>query len=152
MKALTLIQPWASLIAEGHKRIETRSWRAPSLIIGKRIAIHAGKKVEKGADDFEWRAMLRQLLGDGWEARIPKGAIVATAILSSVEQCTLSNRPGAPELWLGDYAPGRFMWHLHDVIRLEKPLPCRGYQNFWSLDAAISSFAIAYLENGRNIL
>ncbi len=40
MKALTLHQPWASLIACGRKRIETRSWktdyRGP-------LAIHAGK-------------------------------------------------------------------------------------------------------------
>lgn len=41
MKALTLHQPWASLIAVGAKRIETRSWstkyRGP-------LAIHAGAK------------------------------------------------------------------------------------------------------------
>jgi hypothetical protein len=27
MKALTLIQPWASLVAIGAKRVETRGWR-----------------------------------------------------------------------------------------------------------------------------
>ena len=40
MKALTLTQPWATLVAMGAKRIETRSWttnyRGP-------LAIHAGK-------------------------------------------------------------------------------------------------------------
>ena len=40
MKALTLHQPWATLVAVGEKRIETRSWstdyRGP-------LAIHAGK-------------------------------------------------------------------------------------------------------------
>lgn len=43
MKALTVRQPWASLIALGVKTIETRSWRAPKALIGERIAIHAGK-------------------------------------------------------------------------------------------------------------
>ena len=27
MKALTIIQPWATLIASGHKMNETRSWK-----------------------------------------------------------------------------------------------------------------------------
>lgn len=41
MRCLTLTQPWATLVAIGAKRIETRSWstsyRGP-------LAIHAGKK------------------------------------------------------------------------------------------------------------
>ena len=49
MKALTLHQPWASLIACGAKRIETRSWPPPKSLIGKRIAIHAG--IGDGADN-----------------------------------------------------------------------------------------------------
>ena len=43
MRALTLWQPWASLVAEGVKRIETRSWPCPPALIGHRIAIHAAK-------------------------------------------------------------------------------------------------------------
>lgn len=43
MKALTIWQPWASLIANGSKKIETRSWktnyRGP-------IAIHAAKNID----------------------------------------------------------------------------------------------------------
>lgn len=40
MKALTLTQPWASLVALGAKRIETRSWRTP---YRGSLAIHAAK-------------------------------------------------------------------------------------------------------------
>jgi activating signal cointegrator 1 len=43
--ALSLHQPWASLIAIGAKRFETRSWPAPKAMIGRRIAIHAAKTV-----------------------------------------------------------------------------------------------------------
>ena len=46
MKALTLKQPWASLIANGYKKYEFRTWktnyRGP-------ILIHAGKGIEKDA-------------------------------------------------------------------------------------------------------
>lgn len=44
MKALTLHQPWASLLAAGHKTIETRSWSTP---YRGPIAIHASAKVRR---------------------------------------------------------------------------------------------------------
>lgn len=44
MKAITLWQPWASLVAEGVKTIETRSWAAPAGLIGQTIGIHAAAK------------------------------------------------------------------------------------------------------------
>lgn len=44
MKVITLIQPWATLIALGEKQIETRSW---STKYRGEIAIHAGKKIDK---------------------------------------------------------------------------------------------------------
>lgn len=40
IKALTLTQPWAALVATGAKRIETRSW---STSYRGALAIHAGK-------------------------------------------------------------------------------------------------------------
>ena len=43
MKAITLKQPWASLVASGLKQVENRTWAVPRSIRGERIAIHAGK-------------------------------------------------------------------------------------------------------------
>lgn len=45
MKAISLWQPWASLIACGVKPYETRHWAPPRELIGQRIAIHAAKKI-----------------------------------------------------------------------------------------------------------
>ena len=47
MKAITLWQPWASMVAMGLKQNETRSWAPPKALIGERIAIHAAKRVPK---------------------------------------------------------------------------------------------------------
>lgn len=47
MKGITLTQPWASLVALGHKRVETRSWRP--LFEPGRIAIQAAKGFPKEA-------------------------------------------------------------------------------------------------------
>lgn len=47
MKALTVWQPWASLIHIGAKPFEFRGWRAPSSAIGQRIVNHAGARPVK---------------------------------------------------------------------------------------------------------
>lgn len=52
MKAITLKQPWASLVASGLKQVENRTWAVPRSIRGERIAIHAGK----GFDSMWWSA------------------------------------------------------------------------------------------------
>lgn len=44
MLALTIWQPWASLIAAGAKPFEWRSWPAHRGLVGRRIAIHAGAR------------------------------------------------------------------------------------------------------------
>lgn len=44
MKALTIWQPWASMIMAGVKPFEFRSWRPPRATIGQRIVIHAGAR------------------------------------------------------------------------------------------------------------
>jgi hypothetical protein len=49
MKALTLTQPWASLVAISAKKIETRSWRTA---YRGPLAIHAAKGFPKGAQDY----------------------------------------------------------------------------------------------------
>lgn len=52
MKAISLWQPYASLIAAGIKQFETRSWAPPKAMIGQTIAIHAAKKVDPNARAF----------------------------------------------------------------------------------------------------
>ena len=44
MYAITLLQPYAQLIADGVKPYETRSWKPPGHLIGQRIVIHAAKR------------------------------------------------------------------------------------------------------------
>ncbi len=44
MKALTIWQPWATLIMAGAKPFEFRGWPAPSWIIDEDVVIHAGSR------------------------------------------------------------------------------------------------------------
>ena len=89
MRALTLWQPWASLIAEGVKTIETRSWPAPKDLVGERFAIHAAAKMTREQRSIAYADPIGRALNDvgimlgGDCAALPLGAVVATARLAA---------------------------------------------------------------------
>lgn len=71
-KMLTLHQPWASLVAVGRKRIETRSWstsyRGP-------LAIHAAKRPPRDGEcpgRVEWNQVTQDVNGAGWIYWLPE--------------------------------------------------------------------------------
>lgn len=156
MKAISLWQPWASAIALGAKRIETRSWgtayRGP-------LAIHAAKRCIKAEladlDCYHfWKGALnrRQFPPSELWAMLPFGAIVAVCRLVQcrpVHKLTESDLHeiryrkwdadhcyGWTECELGNYGPGRFAWVLGDVTPLPGPVPWRGSQGFFEVDDA----------------
>ena len=128
MRAISLWQPWASLIADGYKQVETRSWstgyRGP-------LAIHAAKKI------VDWPSPYIAPLFDDFitEPRdLPRGCVVCVVRLWDVVRITRHNRPGSPESEFGDYREGRFMWRLKLLERLTKPYPCAGRQGLFEVD------------------
>ena len=132
--ALTLTCPWASIVL-AHKPIENRGWPPPTWIIGKRIAIHAGKKF----DEEDWlraQEILRRI-GinpiDAWE-KWPhfqvRGAIIGTAVVSGfIDDADADRTPHHRSPWFF----GRFGWVLEDRRRLPTPVAVRGLQKLWRL-------------------
>ena len=134
MKAITLHQPYATLIALGVKTIETRSWstsyRGP-------IAIHAGK----AAIDPELIGdRTLDIILDTWGLNInelPSGCVVATSWLTSVERTeALRDLVDDDDLQWGNFAAGRFGWVLDTVVPLDPPVPARGSQGLWDWGGA----------------
>lgn len=125
-KALTVWQPWASLLAAGVKEYETRSW---STRYRGLIAIHAAKR----QPDTDYRRLIggRGNMPDP----LPVGAVVALArLVDVVPTDTLRAKPGfmaSQEARLGDYAPGRFAWQMKIVEQYDPPLPAQGKQGLW---------------------
>lgn len=145
MKTISLLQPWASLIALGEKRIETRSWktnyRGPLLI-------HASAKIPKwakvlcqdfakliGIEKYEgsWLYYLEHGVG-------PFGKIIAKCDLVDVVQCVSTEIYGVKipkykltekEEAFGDYTPGRYAWILEDIEMLPEPIPAKGQLGLW---------------------
>jgi len=151
MKALTLTQPWATLVAIGAKSIETRSWYA-----GYRgpIAIHAAKTFPADCRALCSEEPFRTALcGAGFAPKfcaplestpeLPLGAVVATATLFTClrigegdMQCAADifgwlKRPMWPDFEFGDFTPGRFAWVLDDIKALKEPIVVRGSLGLW---------------------
>lgn len=138
MPVLSLWQPWASAIALGVKRFETRSWPPPDWLNGVRIAIHAAR-TQKGlylVGEPRWRDL--EAAGGGRtsgpiESRTPThnplGAIVCTAVVTGYHRSeVLAHLLDERERRWGDYAPGRFVWYLVDVRPVLPPVSFRGGQ------------------------
>jgi activating signal cointegrator 1 len=135
VKALPLNQPWATLVAIGAKRIETRGYppRRLGLHVGQRIAIYATKGLgpEQTAAEFVERCEsehFRQALAGArivTPADLPRGAIVCTCKIAAAEQMTLTwiDTIDERERAFGYYASGRWAWTLTGVDRLEPPPP-----------------------------
>lgn len=130
MKALTLTEPFASLVAMQQKRVETRSWstdyRGP-------LAIHAAKGYPKWAKETaeEFSDFLQYETGS-WDAEITRGRILCIVELVDVRR-TESARLHVPgkEYRFGDYGDGRFAWYLRYVSPvIGKPL-VRGALSLW---------------------
>lgn len=156
-RVLTLTQPWATLIALGAKRIETRSWstdyRGP-------LAIHAaaGLGPVGGLDGLAdlittepFKSALCDLIRDtrpNWVTteRLPRGAIVAVCSLIAckpmpdsvlhsgwaigLDEWDLTDQERA----FGDYSAGRYAWLLANVRALPEPIPARGALGLWTWD------------------
>lgn len=142
IRILSLWQPWASLIALGLKRYETRSWATPYR--GK-IAIQAAKRPVDSDGIRVWLKAqeLAEVMGDPrfhTYLNLPLGCIVAVADLSDCRMMDLKystltenlyayiNEQSDLERAVGDWQPGRYAWKLENIRPIAEPIPCRGAQ------------------------
>lgn len=143
MKVVTFIQPWATLIALGEKKIETRSWKTS---YRGSLLIHAGKKVNKEACEEYWIKGTLQLHGHTAN-NLPTGLIIAKCNLIDCIEIDLGTDPRNRRAYLkngervqgneysfGDYSPGRYAWILEEVEMLKEPIPAKGKLSLWEYD------------------
>lgn len=149
--AITIWQPWATLIAEGLKQWEFRSWPAFPVYVGRRIAIHAGARPARRT---EINALMTTLIyGDARSTgiadvpkaldllegaftrptRLPTRSVLCTAVLGRpVQNADLAAQIGVPLVNDSDReAHTNWGWPLTDVRRLEPFAPTQGRQGFW---------------------
>jgi hypothetical protein len=151
LPAITLWQPWASLVAQRAKPFESRSWPPPRRLIGRRVAIHAAARPVHVASDPTLAAAIAAALGRAdWVRTLPRGAVVCTARLAGAYRLrpgTVADRAvidaaveGSPPLAaivtdpFGNYREGRWVWHLVGIAPLDPPVAAKGRQGWWVWD------------------
>lgn len=163
MKALSLTQPYATLVSLGAKRIETRSWATP---YRGRLLIHAAKGLGPVGGKRGYKrlcstepflsvlSLARQNTSDvfylvDYFMGLPFGAIVAVCdLVDCVSTGLYSSVQHGSEIWqvppgnmsreysFGDYSPGRYAWLLADVQAFPESVECKGALGLWKPDAA----------------
>ncbi len=159
MKTISILQPWASLVVLGHKKIETRSWNTK---YRGELLIHASmgkqyKKIGYGNPLLEYYTELYENGMIEHMASLSFGAIIGKVNLEAVIPSENIDASGDPfqqsmlinsdrtkfasncatislqEYAFGDYSDGRFGWLLSDPILFKEPIPCKGQLGIWNL-------------------
>ena len=126
MKVLTIKQPWATLIIQGDKRFEFRSWQTK---YRGELLIHAGKGKDKEAIN-----RLKKYIPEV----LPQGKILGKVTL--VDCIKMS--PEFKEMLLNEnsdiYTKSSFKenygWQLENVEVFDEPIEVKGHLSLWDYE------------------
>lgn len=126
MKVLTIKQPWATLIMQGNKRYEFRSWQTK---YRGELLIHAGKGIDKEA----MKRLAKYIPKD-----MPTGKILGKVKLVDCircdddfkEKCLKENK----EVYAKSTFVEKFAWKLENVEVFDEPIEAKGKLSLWEYD------------------
>lgn len=129
MKVLSLTEPFATLISEGIKSIETRSWKTNYL---GRLYIHASSTKIPGM--YKKNEELMSLIT---KKDLNYGYIVCTCELVDCIEMTdefiKKIKKYYPNEYLtGIYEIGRYAWIIKDIKKLDVPIKAKGHLGIWN--------------------
>lgn len=139
MLALTLHRPWSWAIFRAGKAVENRRWPLPPALLGKTVALHAGRQFSR--DTFwamtngEFGAAARAV--PAGESEHPHGIIGLVRFTT----CVRANRylMSPLEAALQPWFFGPFGWVIGWSVELREAIPCRGRQRFWKVPKRIEA-------------
>jgi hypothetical protein len=132
MKVLSLIEPYATLIKLGKKKIETRSFKTN---YRGELYIHASStKIPK-----EWKNN-KEVMSLVNDASLNFGYIICKCKLVDCvymdEEFLDKIKKDKLEYLVGDYKLGRYAWILEDIEVLDKPIFAKGKLGIWNYEEA----------------
>ena len=164
MKAISIKQPWAYLIAAGIKDIENRTWKCPEKYIGERVLIHASASAPKSirellnSDQID-TVFKSDLYNDAdFAKQYSTGAIIGsieivdcvvnhTSIWAEKQHCTYhspcKDLTKIPNCWDGCtyFSKPIYNWVLANPILFDEPiLGVKGKLGFWDYEFDENTF------------
>lgn len=132
MKVISLLEPWASLIKEKVKYIETRSWATK---YRGELYIHASKRTLTKNNFIEYKEII-SLLQD---SNFKYGHIIAKCKLVDCKYMDENLireirkiRKNHKEYICGDYHLGRYAWILEDIEVINPTIIAKGQLGLWN--------------------
>lgn len=126
MKVLTIKQPWATLIMQGYKRFEFRSWQTK---YRGDLLIHAGKGIDKEAIKRLEKYLPKELL---------TGKILGKVTLVDCIKCDDDFKGECLKENKDVYAKStfieKFAWQLENVEVFDEPIEAKGKLSLWEYD------------------
>lgn len=130
MKVISLTEPFATLIKEKKKRIETRSWKTS---YRGELYIHASStRVPK-----EWKE--NKELMNLVQEELTFGKIICKCNLVDCIEMTEEwidkiKKEQPEEYACGIYEKGRYAWVLEKIEPLEEPITVKGHLGIWNYE------------------
>ena len=130
MKVLSLTEPYATLIKNGIKTIETRSWKTS---YRGRLYIHASStKIPKA---YKENHALMSLVNN---KELSYGNIICSCDLVDCIEMTDEFideiKKNNNEYVTGIYAKGRYAWILKNIEVLDNPINVKGHLGIWNFE------------------
>lgn len=140
MRAITLWQPWASLVAFEEKKVETRCW---STKYRGELAIHSAARTPASLGvsryDEKFVAALNEISKKhNWREYaliddVPLGCVLCIVKLVSIElTATVRGDLSEQERLFGNYEDGRYAWFFEMVQKFDVPIPAKGNRMLWN--------------------
>lgn len=123
MKVLTIKQPWATLIIQGNKRFEFRSWKTK---YRGDLLIHAGKSIDKEAIKRLSKYLPKEL---------PLGKILGKVTLVGCVKMSLEFKEELLKENNDIYTKSSFQencgWQMNNVQVFDEPIEAKGHLSLW---------------------
>ena len=125
MKVLTIKQPWASLIIEGYKRFEFRSWKTK---YRGELLIHAGKSIDKEAyERFK-----------GYLTEMPLGKIIGrvefTDCIKTTPEFFEERLKENKDIYTKSIFKEDYAWQVELKEKFDKPIDVKGKLGLWDYE------------------